>query len=205
MTTLIIVFISVTFGYIYRASFWMTTYIERRIKLDALNGIKQAEVGEIYVVHAMTTTIPFKLIIFQSLCDACGIALAALTVDSVGRRRAVQLSFLGGCLSLWLLTVVVGEEAIMLLAGFMQFSQAVCWVVVVLFTAESFPTTVRTTGMGFASTFARVGAIGAPMICGYLIQEQIHAAMWFCSGLFFVGFLVSLLLSSDRTGMKMLA
>ena len=50
----------------------MTTYIERRIKLDALNGIKQAEVGEIYVVHAMTTTIPFKLIIFQSLCDACG-------------------------------------------------------------------------------------------------------------------------------------
>ena len=182
----------------------MTTYIECRIKLDALNEIKRT-VGEPYVVHVMTTAIPFKLMIFQALCDACGIAAAALAVDRFGRRRSIQTGFLVGSLSLWILTVVEGEEAIMLAAGTMQFAQAIAWVVLTLFTAESFPTILRTTGMGFASTFARIGAIGSPMICGYLIQEQIHAAMWFCSGLFFAGFLISLLLSGDRTGQKMLS
>ena len=43
------------------ASFWMPTYVERRIKLDALNAIK-ATVGEPYIVHEMSTTTPYRLV-----------------------------------------------------------------------------------------------------------------------------------------------
>ena len=59
-----------------------------------------------------------------------------------------------------------GEIGVLLMSGTMQFAQAIAWVVLVLHTAESFTTSIRTTAMGFASTFARVGAITSPMICG---------------------------------------
>jgi MFS transporter, putative metabolite:H+ symporter len=184
------------------ASFWMPTYVERRIKLDALNAIK-ATVGEPYIVHEMSSTTPYRLLVFQSLCDACGVALAALLVDRWGRRSAIQCSFLCASCALLILTLISGEEAVLLMSGTMQFAQAIAWVVISLYTAEAFATPVRSTAMGFASTLARIGAIGAPLICGYLIQEQIHAAMWFCSGIFFAGFLTAMLLGDDRTGKEM--
>jgi MFS family permease len=74
------------------ASFWMPTYVERRIKLDALNEIKRT-VGQAYYVNTMTSTTPYRLLVFQSLCDAVGIALAALLVNKLG-RKFVSLFFL---------------------------------------------------------------------------------------------------------------
>ena len=147
------------------AAFWMPTYVERRIKLDALNEIKHT-VGETYYVNTLSSTTPYRLLVFQSLCDAVGIALAALLINKVGRRLSLQASFLCAGCALLLLTMVTGEIAVLLMSGTMQFAQAIAWVVLVLHTAESFATSIRTTAMGFASTAARIGAIGAPIICG---------------------------------------
>ena len=110
---------------------------------------------------------------------------------------------MGASIALVLLTMVTGEVGVLLMSGTMQFAQAIAWVVLVLHMAESFDTSIRTTAMGFGSMFARIGAILSPVICGYLIQEHIHAAMWFCSGIYFVGFLLTLLMGEDRTGKVM--
>ena len=93
--------------------------------------------------------------VFQSLCDACGIALAALIVDKIGRKISIQLFFLISSISLLMLTMVTGEESVLVMSGLMQFAQAICWVVIALYTCEAFTTSVRTTAMGFANTFAR--------------------------------------------------
>ena len=78
------------------ANFWMPTYVERRIKLDALNEIKRTT-GEAYFVNTISSTTPYRLLVFQSLCDAVGIALAALVVNKLGRLNGGRW---GCCLSL---------------------------------------------------------------------------------------------------------
>ena len=81
------------------ANFWMPTYVERRIKLDALNEIKRTT-GEAYFVNTISSTTPYRLLVFQSLCDAVGIALAALVVNKLGRflTEVVGVLFVVGCI-----------------------------------------------------------------------------------------------------------
>ena len=187
------------------ATFWMPTYIERRVKLDLLPpetqdaDLQDLPPGTEIIEHANPTT-PYRLVIFQSLCDLCGIALAARLVDRLGRTRVMQAAFFASSGALLGLTLVKGEAPVLLFSGSMQFAQAIVWTVLSLFTLEAFPASVRATAMGLANTVARVGAIASPMVCGYLMQDDVHAAMWLCSALYFVGFLLTFSLAPCQTG-----
>ena len=65
----------------------MPTYIERRVKLDQLPEVPgptcKTSANTVIIEHANPTT-PYRLVIFQSLCDLCGIA--ARLVDGLGLR-----------------------------------------------------------------------------------------------------------------------
>ena len=96
----------------------MPTYVERRIKLDALNEIKRTT-GEAYFVNTISSTTPYRLLVFQSLCDAVGIALAALVVNKLGRflTEVVGVLFVVGCIGALLIDVLFGSSLFVSFCG----------------------------------------------------------------------------------------
>ena len=181
------------------STFWMPSYIERRIKLDALVAMSSAGTGAQDLTHmSSSTTTPFRMLIFTSLCDAVGISLSAKFVDRMGRTLIMKLGFASAAIWLLILTWVTGESWVLLCAGMMQFSQSLTWTVVTLYTLEAFSSDIRSTAMGISNSIAKVGAILAPILCGYLMQDNIHDAMVLCAGMYGFGWLMSFVLAPDR-------
>ena len=188
------------------STFWMPSYIERRVKLDALVVMTNADTTPNEANLAAGgggTTTPFRMLIFTSLCDAVGIALSAKFVDRLGRIFIMKLGFATSGISLVVLTWVTGEIWVLTCAGIMQFSQSLTWTVVSLYTLEAFVSNIRSTAMGISNAVAKVGSIVAPLMCGYLMQDNIHDAMLLCAGMYGTGWLISFMLSPDRTGKKL--
>ena len=182
----------------------MPSYIERRVKLDALVTMNQADATAEKVAQlSSNTTTPFRMLIFTSLCDAFGIALSAKFVDRWGRTLIMKVGFASAAISLVVLTWVTGESWVLLCAGGMQFSQSLTWTVVTLYTIEAFASDIRSTALGISNGIAKIGAITAPILCGYLMQDNIHDAMLLCAGIYAFGWLMSFMLEADRTGKKM--
>jgi MFS family permease len=186
------------------ATFWMPSYIERRVKLDALVAMSNADSSAAEIAQASSsTTTPFRMLIFTSLCDSVGIAMSANFVDKMGRTFIMKVGFASAAISLVVLTWVTGESWVLLCAGIMQFSQSLTWTVVTLYTIEAFASDIRSTAIGISNTIAKVGAISAPLLCGYLMQDNIHDAMLLCAGIYGFGWFMSFMLAPDRTGQKM--
>ena len=186
------------------STFWMPSYIERRVKLDALVAMSNVDSTAAEIAQASSkTTTPFRMLIFTSLCDGVGIALSANFVDRMGRTFIMKIGFASAAISLVVLTWVTGESWVLLCAGVMQFSQSLTWTVVTLYTLEAFASDIRSTAIGISNTIAKAGAILAPILCGYLMQDNIHDAMLLCAGIYGFGWLMSFMLAPDRTGQKM--
>ncbi|GMF64604.1 unnamed protein product [Phytophthora lilii] len=64
-------------------------------------------------------------------------------------------------------------HSVLLASGFNAFSTA-GWNAIDLMSAESFPTDVRTTGMGILSAAGRAGSVAAQFVNGYLIGPPVH-------------------------------
>src|SRR5438046_4123947 len=61
-----------------------------------------------------------------------------------------------------------GDQQIMLAGILLSFFMNGTYAGVYAYTAEVFPTAVRTTGAGLASAIGRIGAIVSPILVGYL-------------------------------------
>lgn len=69
---------------------------------------------------------------------------------------------------------------------------------------ELFPTKIRATAMGFASGFSRVGAAVSTFLFPlFLSNYGLGATLWLCSGLFFIGFIISLIMAPETRGMTL--
>ena len=85
--------------------------------------------------------------------------------------RRILLSgsfFLGGIALFLILTVMDNDTWALVFAGIGKFGLTASFAVVYLYAAEIFPTVVRTSGLGSSSMWARIGAILAPILGGYL-------------------------------------
>jgi putative MFS transporter len=65
----------------------------------------------------------------------------------------------------------------MIAAGCMSFFTLGAFAVLYTYTPETYPTTLRTTGMGSASGWARVGGFIAPYVGGLLIDASLTLAL----------------------------
>lgn len=110
----------------------------------------------------------YSYTVVQSLGAAVGGFLLGCLMDMVGRKGGLCLSFLLGGLSV-LLFGAVSSDASLLLAGlatgiFLVGIPAALHVVA----NEIYPTSVRSTGAGWAYAVGRVGGIAGPVIGGFV-------------------------------------
>ncbi|RLN98479.1 hypothetical protein BBJ28_00006544 [Nothophytophthora sp. Chile5] len=124
---------------------------------------------------------PFANAFIYAAANLPGNVLTALLMDRLGGRRILAACMLlsAGCATgfAYANSSASGAAAIVLLAsGFNAFSTA-GWNAIDLMSAESFPTDVRTTGMGVLSSAGRAGSVAAQFVNGYLVGPPVHVTL----------------------------
>lgn len=111
-----------------------------------------------------------------SLAELPGLLLAAILVDRVGRRLSTAIMFVLGCIFLFpLVTTQSAALTTGLLFGARMFAIGT-FTVASIYCPELYPTAVRATGAGTASSIGRIGGIVAPLVAVGLVSGCHQAA-----------------------------
>ena len=119
----------------------------------------------------------YGFLVLLALAQLPGYALAAVGVETIGRRRtlvAFLLASAAGCL-LFVLTDAPPLIAAALLL--MSFALLGTWGGLYAYTPELYPTALRATGMGVAGAVARLGGLLAPSAVALLVGADFAVAI----------------------------
>jgi len=138
-------------------------------------------------------TIQYMLVFLAAQMPA--VAGAALLVDIVGRKRILITTLTLCGVSSYMFGRASSPGEILLWGSLLSLSNTVGYGVMLCYTSELFPTRLRATGAGLASSFGRLGGIAVPGAMALLISS------WSTGyELVFIMFAVLLLLGALQVG-----
>ncbi|KAL8095498.1 organic cation/carnitine transporter 7-like isoform X1 [Apium graveolens] len=139
-----------------------------------------------------------------SLAELPGIILSALIVDRIGRKLSMVSMFVLGCGLL--MPLVVHQNGILttgLLFGARMFIIGT-FTIAYIYAPEIYPTSVRATGVGIASSVGRVGGMISPLAAVKLVIDcHQAAAVLLFAGVMLLSGLSVLLLPLETKGRKL--
>lgn len=118
------------------------------------------------VKSGLTITKSFEYSILIYLAQIPGYYTGAWLNERIGRKYTIVLYMGLGAVSAWLMASSHTDLAITVFGFCLSFFMNGTFAGVYAYTPEVYPTTFRTTGMGTASAFGRIGGISAPIIIG---------------------------------------
>ncbi len=119
------------------------------------------------VKQGMTITKSFGYSIIIYLAQIPGYYSAAFISEKLDRKWTIILYMLLGGASAYLMSNARTGAAIMFAGFLLSFFLNGTYAGIYAYTPELYPTSFRTTGMGVASSFGRIGGLSAPIIIGY--------------------------------------
>lgn len=123
------------------------------------------------VESGMSITRSFAYSLTMYCAQVPGYFSAAWLNERIGRQATIaSYMVLGGASALGL-AFAQDDQQIMLAGICLSFFMNGTYAGVYAYTAEVFPTAVRTTGAGLASAIGRIGAITSPILVGYLYPK----------------------------------
>jgi MFS transporter, putative metabolite transport protein len=135
-----------------------------------------------------------------------GTLLSIPLINLIGRRRLIIHSFLWSALALLLLGLFPNAGAAVTFALFAAYAvciggtQVLEWV----YPNELFPTEVRGTAMGIASSLSRIGAAVGTYLTPIALQKfGIANTMLWAAGITLVGFLICVWMAPETTGQSL--
>lgn len=127
----------------------------------------------------------FSIIIYSAQIP--GYFTGAYLVDKIGRKKVIVWYLILTALSAYFMSQAHSSTSILiwgfLMSLFMNGVEAGAYV----YTPEQYPTLIRATGVGSASSFGRIGGLLAPIIIGYILP------VWGFSGVFILTMIVLLI------------
>lgn len=112
----------------------------------------------------------YKDVFITSFAEFPGLLIAAATVDRLGRKLSMSAMFFSCCIFLLPLAFHQPEG----LTTILLFGARVCitgtFTVAYIYAPEVYPTSVRSTGVGVASSVGRIGGMLCPLVAIGLIQ-----------------------------------
>ena len=120
------------------------------------------------VQNGMSITKSFAYSIAIYCAQIPGYFSAAWFNERIGRQATIACYMVLGGVSALGLAFAQSDQHIMLAGICLSFFMNGTYAGVYAYTAEVFPTPVRTTGAGLASAIGRIGAIVSPILVGYL-------------------------------------
>jgi putative MFS transporter len=143
-TMLWILFISISFSY-----YGLTTWIPAMLVREGMT---------------ITKSFGYSLAIYSAI--PVGYYGGALICDWLDRKWTIALCMLGGGLSAIPMIFVRKEGLILFFAFLLYVFMSGVYPAMYAYSSEVYPTNIRATGLGVASAFGRLGAIGAPILIG---------------------------------------
>lgn len=126
----------------------------------------------------------YRDVLVTSFAEAPGIGLAALVVDSFGRKITMAGLLATTGLSLLPLLVPQSETATILSLFVARAAIMGSFQVLFVYAPEVYPTSIRSSGLGIANSFSRLGGILCPFVAVGLTQScQTNLAILFFSGI----------------------
>lgn len=114
--------------------------------------------------------ISYRDIFITSFAELPGLLIAAFTVDKLGRKRSMSTMFFVCCICLFPLVVHQTQN----LTTGLLFGARTCitatFTIVYIYAPEIYPTSVRTSGVGLASSVGRIGGMTCPLVAIGLIH-----------------------------------
>ncbi|MGY3534899.1 MFS transporter [Bradyrhizobium sp. USDA 4452] len=120
------------------------------------------------VQNGMSITKSFGYSLAMYCAQVPGYFTAAFFNERIGRQATIATYMLLGGVSALGLAFAKSDGEIMAAGLLLSFFMNGTYAGVYAYTAEVFPTSIRTTGAGLASAIGRIGAIAAPILVGYL-------------------------------------
>lgn len=123
--------------------------------------------------------------------------------DLIGRRKTGAIDLAGCGLFFILLQIDMSQHLLTVVMLLVRGFSSANFNFVYIYTAEVYPTTVRTLGIGTSSAWARVGAMLTPFVAQVLLDHSLTAAVWVYGSLGFVAALCSYLLPIETQSRKL--
>ncbi|KAJ3678388.1 hypothetical protein LUZ60_002191 [Juncus effusus] len=136
------------------------------------HGIRVCEAGEKDVLsHHSNDGNLYRNVFITSFGELPGLILSAAIVDKVGRKMSMTCLLLIGCVFIMPLLTPQNEG----FTTFFLFIARTCisasFTIMHIYAPEIYPTAVRATGVGFASSIARFGGILCPLVAVTLVHS----------------------------------
>ena len=132
-----------------------------------------------------------------ALAQVPGYFSAAYLIERLGRRNTLGLYLLASGVFTFLFAVVTGFGGLLASAMLMSFFALGAWAALYAWTPESYPTEIRTTGMGWASGMARVAGVITPTLGGILFGFALLSALSLWAVAFVIGGITVFLLGVE--------
>jgi MFS transporter, putative metabolite:H+ symporter len=142
----------------------------------------------------------YAYVFFLVAVQMPGYFSAAWLVEKWGRKPTLTVYLGASAVSTFAWALVDSSAAVFVAAGFMSFFTLGAFATLYTYTPETYPTTLRTTGMGSASGWARVGGFIAPYVGGVLIDASLVLALSVFAAAFLVNAIVIGLLAHETKG-----
>lgn len=145
----------------------------------------------VMVLKGFSLVKSFQYVLIMTLAQLPGYFTAAYFIEKFGRKFVlVTYLLLTGVSAIWFGTATT--ESVLLAAGIsLSFFNLGAWGGVYAYTPELYPTTIRSTGVGLAASFGRIGGVIAPFLVGMLIARGVSIQMIFA--MFFAAILIGAL------------
>lgn len=156
------------------------------------------------VERGLTFVRSYAYIFFITLAQLPGYFSAAYFVERIGRRLTLGLYLLGSGIFTYLFAVAVVPWSFLATAFAMSFFALGAWGALYAYTPEVYPTQLRATGMGAASSMTRIAGALALSLGGALLGVSMPLALTVFAASYIVSGLSALALPYETKGRALL-
>jgi len=158
-------------------------------------------IPSLLVKQGLTITKSFEYSILIYLAQIPGYYSAAFLSEKLDRKWTIIAYMAGGGVAAFFMAGARTPTAITLCGFWLSFFMNGTYAGIYAYTPEVYPTAFRTTGMGVASSFGRIGGIAAPIIIGFAFARIGFAGVFIMTtAVLLVGALGVAILGISTTG-----
>lgn len=160
----------------------------------------------VMVLKGFSLVKSFEYVLIMTLAQLPGYFTAAYFIEKFGRKFVLVLYLaLTAASAAWFGSATT--EGMLIASGIcLSFFNLGAWGGMYAYTPELYPTKVRSTGVGFAASFGRIGGVIAPFLVGWLVAREvaISSIFWLFFVTVLIGAIAVLWLGTETKGKELL-